>query len=248
MEQKLSKKVFHICMIIVIIVAILFGVGILVLRYQVEGETNLPFEISKITIISATDGKDNKDEANKWNITVNQNNDVYIYIEKNNNYSKTEIIDNVSIDNITIDKTSEKGEIHIYKPTEKGTNMFENIEENKVEQIVYNGDMESNIKGLKISNQGGLVVLRIANNNVATYISNDVEQVDYSKLLQETKTTYEDLKANVNMDLTIKLTSGKSFKTNLSLDIPIEGIVEKGTTSQEITDTKDIVFKRIENN
>ena len=80
MEQKLSKKVFHICMIIVIITAVLFAVGIIILRYQVEGETNLPFEISKISIISAVDGKDNKDEANKWNINVNQNNDVYIYI------------------------------------------------------------------------------------------------------------------------------------------------------------------------
>ena len=78
MEQKLSKKVFHICMIIVIITAVLFAVGIIILRYQVEGETNLPFEISKISIISAVDGKDNKDEANKWNINVNQNNDVYI--------------------------------------------------------------------------------------------------------------------------------------------------------------------------
>ena len=248
MKQKLSKKVFHICMIIVIIFAILFGVGILILRYQVEGETNLPFEISKISIISSVDGKDNKDEKNKWNITVNQNNDIYIYIDKNNNYNKTEIIDSIIIDSITINKDSEKGETHIYKPTEKGTNMFENTQENIVDQIIYTGDMESNIKKLKISNQGGLVVFRIANDKVATFTSNEAEQVDYSKLLKETKITYEDLKATVNMNLTIKLASGKSFKTNISLQIPIEDIVEKGTSSKEITDTNNIVFKRVENN
>lgn len=248
MGKKINKKLFHICMIIVVITAILFGIGILILRYQVEGETNLPFEITKISIISSVDGKDNKDDANKWNITVNQNNDIYFYIDKNNNYEKTEIIDSIIINNITIHKNSEKGEIHIYKPTEKGTNIFENTEENLTEQIIYEGDMESNIKKLKISNQGGLAVLRIANDNIATYKSNDAEQVDYSKLLQETKTTYEDLKSTASIDLTIKLKAGKSFKSTILLDIPVEDIVEKGTANKEITDTKNIVFKRIENN
>ena len=126
--------------------------------------------------------------------------------------------------------------------------MFENTQENIVDQIIYTGDMESNIKKLKISNQGGLVVYRIANDKVATFTSNEAEQVDYSKLLKETKITYEDLKATVNMNLTIKLASGKSFKTNISLQIPIEDIVEKGTSSKEITDTNNIVFKRVENN
>ena len=248
MGKKINKKLFHICMIIVVITAILFGIGILILRYQVEGETNLPFEITKISIISSVDGKDNKDEANKWNITVNQNNDIYFYIDKNNNYEKTEIIDSIIINNITIHKNSEKGEIHIYKPTEKGTNIFENTEENLTEQIIYEGDMESNIKKLKISNHGGLAVLIIANYNIAKYKSNDAEQVDYSKLLQETKTTYENLKATASIDLTIKLKAGKSFKSTILLDIPVEDIVEKGTANKEITDTKNIVFKRIENN
>ena len=126
--------------------------------------------------------------------------------------------------------------------------MFENNEENLVDQIVYVGDMESNIKQLKISNQGGLIVFRFANDNIATYTSNDAEQVDYNKLLQETKTTYEDLKTTTTFDLTIKLKSGKSFKANISLQIPIEGIVENGTSSKEITETNNIVFKRIENN
>ena len=64
MGKKLSKKLFHICMIIVVITAIFFGVGILFLRYQVEGETNLPFQISKISIISSVDGKDENDHGN----------------------------------------------------------------------------------------------------------------------------------------------------------------------------------------
>ena len=117
----MKQKLFQICIIIIVVTAVLFGVGMIVLRYQVEGETNLPFEITKISIISSVDGKDETDDANKWNISVNQNNDIYIYIDKNNDYNKTEIIDSIIIDNIRINKNTEKGVTNIYKPTEKGS-------------------------------------------------------------------------------------------------------------------------------
>ena len=40
-----GKKIVHICVILGIIVLILIIAGIIMLRYQVEGETNLPFEL-----------------------------------------------------------------------------------------------------------------------------------------------------------------------------------------------------------
>ena len=49
MFRNLNKKIFHIIMIIVIIFAILCMAGILILRYQVEGESNMPFKITKIS-------------------------------------------------------------------------------------------------------------------------------------------------------------------------------------------------------
>ena len=248
MEQSIGKKIFHICMIIGIIAAILIGVWILTLVYQVEGETNLPFEISKIAVISSVNGKDNKDEANVWNITVNQNNDMYIYIDKNKDYNKTEVIDTITIDNIAINKEIQKGETHVYKPAELDGELFQNTEENIIQELTYTGDMESNIKNLKISNQGGLVVIRFANDNIANYVSGEGEQVDYSKLLQLTNTSMEELKATISFDLSINLKSGKTFKTTVTTDIPIEGVVENGTASKEITDTNNIIFKRIENN
>ena len=82
MKEKLrmlsNTREFHICMLIVIIIAILFTAGIIVLKYHVEGEGNLPFELSKISIISNVEGNDNEDPNSKWNLTVNQNNDIYI--------------------------------------------------------------------------------------------------------------------------------------------------------------------------
>ena len=67
-------------MITVIIFAILCVGGILILRYQVEGESNLPFKITKISIVESVEGMENQGAAEKWNLNVNQNNDIYIYI------------------------------------------------------------------------------------------------------------------------------------------------------------------------
>lgn len=248
MEQSLKRKIFHVAMILLIIAVILSAVGLLILRYQVEGETNLPFDLSKIIIISSVDSIDNKDETNRWNLSVNQNNDVYIYFDKNNNYNKTEIIDSIVIDNITINKQTEKGKINIYKPTENGTNIFENKEENIVNEITYYGDIETNIKDLKISNQGGIIVLRFANDNISQYVSNEAEEVNYNNLLQLTNVNADDLKANITFNLSINLTSGKTYRTAINVDIPIEDVIQRGTSSKEITDTQNFIFKRVENN
>ena len=88
MYRNLNKKIFHIIMIIGIIFAILCVTGILVLRYQVEGETNMPFKITKISIVESVEGIENQGTLEKWNLNVNQNNDIYIYIEKNSSYGK----------------------------------------------------------------------------------------------------------------------------------------------------------------
>ena len=53
-----NKRYFHVCMTILIIVVILFIVGMLILRYNVEGETNMPFNLTKITVISSSEGID----------------------------------------------------------------------------------------------------------------------------------------------------------------------------------------------
>ena len=92
-------------MVIFIIVIILFIAGVISLKYNVEGEANLPFELSKISIISSVEGTDNEDAQNKWNLTVNQNNDIYLYIKKNDNYKNTEIIQSIVLDNFNIQQS-----------------------------------------------------------------------------------------------------------------------------------------------
>ena len=209
MYRNLSKKIFHVIIITIIIFVILCIAGIFVLRYQVEGESNMPFDIKKISLIESVEGIETEGTKEKWNFSVNQNNDIYVYIEKNDHYSKTEIIESVKIDNIKINKTSNIGETKIYKPVTDEKRMFINSLENEANEIIYNGDLESSIKEQKISNQGGKVAFRYAINNVSQYISENDVEIDHSKLLKFTNITPEDLQTKISFDITIKLKSGK---------------------------------------
>lgn len=247
LKKLINKKYFHICMILVIIAVILFILGIVILKYNVEGETNMPFNLSKITIISSSEGIDKDGGENRWAFDINQNNDIFLYIEKNKKYEKEEIIKSVIINNININKNTEIGEIVLYKPDQSLENsMFSNKEENKADTIEYVGSMESNIQQMKISNQGGIVAFRYANNKVAEYVSNE-DEINHSNLLKNVNLTQEDLKAKLTFDIIIKVESGKEYQANISLDVPIENIIEEGTSSKEITDLESVIFKRIKN-
>lgn len=241
-----SRKSFHVAMIIFILAAILFVVGILVLRYNVEGETNMPFELSKISVISSSGGDSLDATDTRWKYNLYQSNDIYLYINKNSSYSDTETISSILINNINVEgENSDK--IKIYKPDSQTENqMFNNQETNMVEQIEYMGALENNLKNLEISNQGGLIVFRCSYDNITEYSSND-EQIEQQQLLSKAGITNEQLKAKLTFDFVIKTEKGKEYSTNISLDIPIDDVVGQGTTSQEITDMSSFIFKRIKN-
>ncbi len=239
-----AKKYFHIVVIISIIVIFLFGLGIIVLRYNVEGETNMPFELTKIALISSCEGKDVESTDTKWAFDVYQSNDIYLYIDKNKNYGKTEAIESVIIDNIQIE-SNKKDNIKLYKPDENPENkLFKNVEENIVETINYKGEMESNLKNLAISNQGGIIAFRISNDNIVRYTSND-EEINHLELLKKADVKQEDIDTKITFDLAIKIAEGNEYKTTINLNLPVENVIEQGTTSKEITDVKDFIFKRV---
>ena len=241
-----NKKSFHLCMVITIVAVILFIVGIIILRYNVEGEKNMPFELSKISIISTQEGIDKTLPDTKWTFDVYQSNDIYLYIDKNNNYGKTEIIKSVKIDNINI-KTNQEKQVNIYKPDNKEEKViFKNKEENKVQNIEYIGDIESNLKELKISNQGGVIAFRISNDNLCEYKTND-DEINHKELLKKSGITEEMLKEEISFDLTINLESGKQYKTTITLNLPVEGLIENGIASKEITNLNEVIFKREKN-
>ena len=245
-QQIINTKQFHIIMVLFIIFAILFVVGVISLKYNVEGEGNLPFYVSKISIISNVEGTDVEDNTNKWNLQVNQNNDIYLYIKKNHDYKDTEIIESIKLNNFNIEQNSKIGEIKLLKPDSNVDSViFKNTSENEVDSIEYIGDMDSSIKEMKISNQGGLVVFRYAINNLGNYVSNDDEQINHSELLKKLNVNNDDLKFKVSFDIYITLNGGKAYKSNVDLELPVNDVVNQGTQSMEYTDLENIVFKRM---
>lgn len=240
------KKYFHIIVIIVIFAMILFALGIIVLKYSVEGETNMPFQLSKISIISSSEGLDKQGTDTRWAFDVYQSNDVFLYIDKNDAYDKTEAIKSVEINQIQVEG-KKKENIKIYQPDEQDEKLvFKNKEENMVESMAYEGDLESNLKQRKISNQGGIVAFRCSNNNLADYKSND-EEINHHELLKKAGVQQEDLAIKLTFALIIKLEEKKEYQTTIQLDFPIDDVIEKGTTSREITDLKKFIFKRVNN-
>lgn len=241
-----NKRYFHLVVIIIILVVLIFISGVIILRYQVEGETNMPFQLSKISIISSSEGIDKQATDTKWAFDVCQNNDIFLYIDKNENYGKTEAIQSINISGIEIESLK-KENIKIYKPDEKDEKLiFKNKEENIIENMTYTGEMKSNLKQLKISNQGGIIALRCSNEKLANYTSNE-EEIKHQELLKKAGVTIEDLQAKMKFILTIQLASGIQYQSEIRLELPIEDVIEKGTTSREITDMKDFIFKRVNN-
>ena len=246
-KQRLSRKIFNICIIVIIIVIILFTSIMLILNYDERGETNMPFQISKISIISTIDGKDVENSEQKWDIDVTQNNDIYVYISKNDEHTKQETIDSVKIQNFNIQQKPKIGQITIYKPTMNNTSLFKNTDENIIKELEFKGTKSTDARNLEISNQGGVVSFRCANNKIGTYTSNDDEEINYKELIKKLNINEEDLTSQIVFDMIITLHSGKAFKAeSVLIQIPNKNIISEGKVGQEYIDLQEIIFKRIE--
>ena len=112
-NQRFSKKILNVCIIGIIIVAIIFTAIMFVLDYDEKGETNMPFKVSKISMVSTVNGQDVENSDKKWDISVIQNNDIYVYIEKNDEYKKQETIKSVKLENFVVKDKPKIGEIKI---------------------------------------------------------------------------------------------------------------------------------------
>lgn len=229
-------------LLVVIIVVIL-----IIIQYQIEGEKNMPYQLSKITIISTAEGEqntENPEENSKWNLSVNQNNDVYFFIDKNTD--KDELLDSVTIDNINVTKQPAKGVVKVFMPNSLEGRAFTYDASYLVENgLVYKGGKMSNPKTLEICNQGGSAVIRFANTNVGNFVSNDDTEVQHNgTLLTKIGTTEDETKFQVNFDFIIQANKIK-YKTNITLSLPCENLLTEGTSNKEITDMSGMVFKRI---
>ncbi len=247
MQDQIIKKIIRIFIAILITILIATIIALLILKYNVEGEDNLPFELSKIMVISTGEGTDIKEETSetKWNLKIAQNNDVYLEILKNKNYEEVEIIDKIIIDNLQIVETPKIGTIKLYKPTQKENITYENTEENEIkEALEYTGKEVSSIKNLEIANQGGLILFRYAIEDLGTYTSDNDEVKHDGTILKSQDIEYKDIQCKISFDLSIKLKSELIYTGTVILDLPAGNIIEEGTSHYEKDELKDIIFRR----
>lgn len=240
----LIKKVAYLFIIVLLIAIIL----LLILKYNVEGEKNMPFELSSIIAVSTAEGyQEKQDEENNWNIEVYQNNDIFLNIQRNKNNKQEEYIKSITIENIKVAEKPEIGKIFFYRPAknDNGNNSYMYNTEYEIDSnITYKGDSESDIENLKISNQGGTVTFRVTNKTDKRYISNDKELTHDGKLLNSINVITEQIKIKISFDILITLSSDVSYRANIILDLPVGNIAKEGVSNINKTNMKDIIFKR----
>ena len=245
--NKNMKKIIKTATVISIAVLLIIVVVLLILKYQVEGEKNMPFELNKIMVISTAEGIQKTENQATWDLNIMQNNDVYIEINKNKNYKDTEIIDKITLNNFRTISNPKVGELIIYRPTTNENKTYEYLDEFIVkDNLEYVGSSESNIKNLELANQGGMILFRYCIKNVSEYSSSEDTQIQHDgTLLAKTGVSLEQIQSEVAFDIIITLKSGISYKGTINLKLPSGNLVEEGTSSLEITNFDDVVFKRI---
>ena len=241
------KRIIKTAVTLFIVILIIIIIVLLILKYQIEGEKNMPFKLGKIMIISTAEGVHKEEAEETWNLNIMQNNDIYIEIDKNKNYKDTEIIEKITLDNFKIISNSEVGEITIYKPTTNENKTYEYLDEFIVnDKLEYIGSTQTNIKNLEIANQGGMILLRYTIKDASEYTSNEDNEIQHDgTLLAKTGISLEQIQFEVEFDLNITLKSGITYKGTVNLKLPVGNIIDEGTSSVEITNFKEVVFKRL---
>lgn len=251
-EQK--KQTIKLIVAICILVLILAFVGIAMIIYEVEGEVNMPFELSKIVIIGTAEGVENEtsedEEENnvKWNFSIYQNNDIYFYIDKNaqNKTAEELLIKNVKISNIQITKQPQKGTVKAYMPNSEGARLYSYDNRFLVdEKLEYKGASQSSSTNLEIGSKGGTALIRFSNTDIENYSSEDDEEIVHDGTwLNKIETAKEEIEFTVSFDFTIETTKNK-YKSNITLDLPTGNLGEEKNCYLEKTDMSDVVFKRV---
>ena len=77
-----KKRIIHICVIISILIMLIVIVSALMLKYHIEGEQNLPFNLSEISIVSTAESDITQNNDGNWNARILQKNDIFFVIEK----------------------------------------------------------------------------------------------------------------------------------------------------------------------
>lgn len=245
-KKEIIKKVLFAIFLVAMIVIVIF----IMKKYEVEGEKTLPFNIQKILIISTVDGKKNEDTENLWNISLSQANDVFIYMNKNENIQKDITIKNITLENFVVNSTPKKGNLKLLRPTGELNNLYTYSQEDYLNKsLTFTGAKIDDLKNLEISNIGGVMAFRASIENLGDYISNEGTEIAYNgSLLSKVGITLEEIQFNLSFDMIIQTSENVSFKGTINTKFPSGDIINQGTSNTEITDFSNVIFKRVQKN
>ena len=244
-KKNQSVKKYIIIFFLILIINVVFFIMI---RYHVEGEKNIPFNLTKLMVISSAETEELELNENLYQANIIQKNDIYLAIEKNEKYKKQDAIKKISFNNFKTIEKAPTGTVKIYRIS-TGEKTFDYKEEYEInDKIEFFGDLNTNLKMEKmtISNQGGLLEFSIILNNLGkiTYAENENIKSD-GTLLKRLNIKTEDIKTTISFDMIMELSSGNTFKTTINLELPAGDIANEGVCTKQITNLDKLVYKRV---
>jgi len=243
MKRKTKKNLKRIILLVIVLIILIVAL-ILSLKYEKEGEKNLPFGISKLLVVNTIEGERSDNPNFIWDLNLKQNNDVYIYFEK---IDESQVLESITINDFKVTEMPLKGNIRVYRPTGEFSNLYKDSEVDLIDnEIIYTAGKYDDLESLETSMQGGVIAFRVSNEEIENYSSNDDTEIVYDgTLLSKTQTTLEDVKFKISFDLTIETKDGLKFEGTIELEMPLEELITTGKSTIEITNFDDVVFKRI---
>ena len=88
--NKIVKEKLKEALVLFIIIIAFGSVLAIMLKYENEGEVNIPFKLTEMLVISSVDEteKEENPENYKRNLNINQYNDIYLKFEKNKDFEE----------------------------------------------------------------------------------------------------------------------------------------------------------------
>jgi len=244
-NKNVSIKKYIIFLFLTLALSVVFFIMI---KYNVEGEKNIPFNIKKLMVISSAETEELELNDNLYQANIIQKNDIYVAIKKNENYKKQDAIKKITLNNFNIIEKGTKGILKIFRPSMEEKTFIYKEEYQVSDSIELIGDLNTNLKMEKmtIANQGGLFEFSMVLGDLGkiTYGENENIQSD-GTLLKRLDLNTEDVKTEISFNMIIELSSGNTFKTTINLELPVGDITEDGVCTQDNMDLNKLVFKRI---
>lgn len=242
----MKKKIFANLIIGAGILVIGLALGLKIYKNKTNekdlAEENQVFEVSKIQYYSNVGAisKQTTYQNPEWDLNVYQYTDIAIYLKRAEEYSVSNYIKKLTIDNIQVSKTEiGNQEIYYLNPTKFGnSDIAELSDENKIDSgLEYNimnyENSENDVKysiPIFFEDCSNPITLRYLNSDIVSdYKFSQSNKLQFNgSLLKTAGISLEKLGTTITFDLDIITQNDETYNIPLTLDIPIDERIYDG--------------------